>query len=165
MTVSEQLISIIIMILGGIFVGAVIDCTRTILHALSPKSFLRGISSGVELSVWALLGAGTFYILFLVKGGEWRLVDPLAQITGVFLYQSFLQPFFRFLGRVFIALFIKPIVFAFNLIITIIKTILILLFRIVMVVLKPFYKIYIILKKRVFLKTYAKIRANIFKKR
>lgn len=84
MTINEQVVSILIMIISGLFVGAIVDSTRYLLSTLSPGSFIRKIGYGVELVVWVLLGALTFYILFIVKGGEWRLVDPLSQILGIF---------------------------------------------------------------------------------
>ncbi|MBM7610104.1 hypothetical protein JOD29_003382 [Lysinibacillus composti] len=161
MTVSEQLVSIIIMIASGIVVGAVIDCIRSMLLLMSPKSLLRKITYGIELSVWALLGAITFYILFTVKGGEWRLVDPLAQISGIFLYEAVFQRFFRFLGRLFVILIINPIVFIINLILTIIKTTFKLLIRIILILLTPFIKLY----KRFLPKIHRKFRTSIFKKR
>src|SRR5690554_1352108 len=109
MTVNEQFLSIVIMTFSGVLVGAVVDATRIYISALSPKSFLRKFTVPLEILIWALLGAGTFYIIFLIKGGEWRLVDPLSQVLGIFLYESFFQPFFRFLGRMFIIIVINPI--------------------------------------------------------
>ncbi len=116
MTVSEQFVSILIMMASGILVGAVIDCTRIIIGALSPKSFLKRFTIGFELVIWALLGALTFYILYIIKGGEWRLIDPIAQISGILLYESLFQPIFRFLGKIVLFIVIKPILIFFKLI-------------------------------------------------
>lgn len=165
MTVNEQLVSILIMTLSGILIGAIIDGTRSFLSAISPNSFLRKIAYGVELLVWALLGAITFYILFLVKGGEWRLVDPLAQVLGIFLYESFFQPLFRFLGRVFIIIIIKPIFLLVKFVISIIKMIIRLIIRIITILMWPFYKIYTKIRNSIFHKIYLKLRNTVFKKR
>lgn len=164
MTINEQVVSILIMTMSGLFVGAVVDGTRYLLSALSPKFFLRKMGYGVELIVWGILGALTYYILFLVKGGEWRLVDPLAQILGIFLYESIFQPYFRFVGRVFVLLFIKPIYLIIKFIFSIISGIIRLFIRIFMFILMPFYKIYIKIKRNVLQKFFTKIRRSIFKK-
>lgn len=164
MTINEQVVSILIMTISGLFVGAVVDGTRFLLSALSPKFFLRKMGYGVELIVWAILGALTFYILFIIKDGEWRLVDPLAQILGIFLYESIFQPYFRFIGRVFVLLFIKPIFLIINFVISIITGIIRLLFRILIFLLKPFYKIYTKIEKSILRKLFTKIRRSVFKK-
>lgn len=164
MTINEQVVSILIMALSGLLVGAIVDCTRYSLGALSQKSILRRMGYGVELIVWALLGALTFYILFTIKGGEWRLVDPLAQILGIFLYESVFQPYFRFIGRVFIFLIIKPIIAIISLIKNIIIGTIKLALRIILIILLPFHKIYDKFLKKHFQKFYTKVRRTIFKK-
>ena len=111
---SVQLISTAVMFLAGIMVGAVIDHIRYIIAMLPKKSVIYKISFFIELAFWGLLGAITFYLLFRMKGGEWRVIDPLAQIAGIIAYDLFLQPIFRFIGRVFTALFIKPVLFLFK---------------------------------------------------
>lgn len=164
MTVNEQFLSIVIMTLSGIVIGAVIDATRIYISALSPKSLLRKFSLLLEIVVWALLGIATFSIIFYIKGGEWRLVDPLSQILGIFLYEAFFQPFFRFLGRIFIILIINPIITITHFVITIIRAIIALIIRIIIVLLRPFYKIFDILKK-LFHRKFTNIKRGIFKKR
>ncbi|MCM3389817.1 hypothetical protein M3649_16985 [Ureibacillus chungkukjangi] len=153
------------MALSGLIIGAIIDCTRFSLSALSQKSILKRMGYGVELIVWALLGALTFYILFTIKGGEWRLVDPLAQILGIFLYESVFQRYFRFIGRVFVLLIIKPIIAIIKLIKNIIFHTIRLVIRIILIILLPFRKIYNKFLKKHIQKFYAKIRRTFFKKR
>ena len=165
MTINEQVVSILIMVLSGLLVGAIVDCTRFSLSALSQKSILRRMGYGVELIVWALLGALTFYILFTIKGGEWRLVDPLAQILGIFLYESVFQPVFRFVGRVFIFLIIKPIIAFIKFIRFLIVGTIRLVIRIILILLLPFYKIYNKFIKKHLQKLYTKVRRSFFKKR
>ena len=165
MTINEQVVSILIMALSGLLVGAIVDCTRFLLGALSQKSILRRMGYGVELIVWALLGALTFYILFTIKGGEWRVVDPLAQILGIFLYETIFQPYFRFVGRVFIFLIIKPIIAIIKFIKFVIVGTIKLVIRIILILLLPFSMIYTKLLKKHRQKLYAKIRRTIFKKR
>ena len=165
MTVNEQVVSILIMVLSGLLVGATVDFIRFVISSLNQKSILRKMGYGVELFVWALLGALTFYILFTFKGGEWRLVDPLAQILGIFLYESLFQKYFRFVGRVLTLLLFKPIIFIVQLIFRIIKNIIRLLIRIILIILTPFNKIYKKLIEKKLKRAFTKIRSILFKKR
>ena len=165
MTINDQVVSILIMVLSGLLVGATIDFIRYFLSILSRKSILRKMGYGVELFVWALLGALTFYILFNVTGGQWRLVYPLAQISGIFLYEAIFQPVFRFVGRVFILLIIKPILFIFKLSLRVIVGFIKLVLRIILIVLKPFKIIYTKLFGKNIEYKLTKIRRNIFKNR
>lgn len=64
---SAQLVSIIVMFISGIAVGAVIDGTRTILGQVPSVNF-RKIALLVEWAVWLFLAISTFYLLFLIKG-------------------------------------------------------------------------------------------------
>lgn len=165
MTVSEQFVSLIIMAASGIAIGAIIDGTRSSISALSLKSYLRRFAFGFELIIWAILGIISFYIIFLVKGGEWRLVDPLTQIFGILLYESLLQPFFRFLGRLFIIFIIRPIVALYQLIRFVITMVFKLIVSIILIMLKPFYKLYTITIKQFIRKLDIKLRKFTFKKK
>lgn len=142
MTLSEQFVSIILMMASGVLVGAIVDCTRVLFSALSPKSLLRKFSNGFEIILWALLGALTFYILYLLKGGEWRLVDPIAQISGIFLYESLFQPVFRFIGRVIVTIIFMPIFLFFKLIFRLLNSIISLILFVFVIILTPFRKIF-----------------------
>jgi hypothetical protein len=159
MTVNEQFVSILIMMASGVLVAAVIDCIRVTLSALPPKSLLKKITFGLELVIWALLGALTFYILYIIKGGEWRLVDPIAQISGIFLYESLFQPVFRFLGRI-VVIIIRPIFLCIKLIFSIFGKIILLIMSILSFPFKPFRKIF----AKMYTKYYSKIGKSIFKK-
>ena len=107
MMMSAQLVSIIVMFISGIFVGAIIDGTRTVLQMV-PIAFIRRITVFLEWLIWLFLGVCTFYFLFLIKGGQWRVVDPLAQIAGIVTYEFIFQNFFRFTGRIMVNILIRP---------------------------------------------------------
>lgn len=138
---SAQLVSIIVMFISGIAVGAVIDCTRTIFYNIPFKS-VRYVKTFIEWFVWLALGVCTFYLLFLIKGGQWRVVDPLAQIAGIITYEFVLQRMFRFLGRVFVTLVIKPIYFVGHLIVRFIRTVLRWIVGFFVVLTRPIYKLF-----------------------
>ncbi len=152
MTISAQLMSAVVMVLSGIFVGCVIDCARTIIHALPKKLWLLKIKPVLEIMVWIFLGFCTFYFLYLIKGGQWRAVDPIFQLVGIASYEIFFARFFRFIGRVFIFICIKPIVLIVHFLFSIVR----LLFRFCMNTIKflltPFIKLYDVISRMHFKK-------------
>ena len=144
---SVQLISTAVMFLAGIMVGAVIDCIRYMISLLPKKSVVYKISFLIELICWLILGTITFYFLFMLKGGEWRVVDPLAQIAGIVSYDLFFQRIFRFIGRVFTALVIKPVLFIVTVLFLFVRNVIHLFVRILAILFRPFTKIYKTSKK------------------
>lgn len=145
---SEQLVSTFVMFLAGIMVGAVIDCIRHMTSSLPKKSIFYKLSPFIEIVFWAILGTITFYFLFLIKGGEWRAIDPIAQIAGIISYDLFFQPILRFIGRVFVNITIRPVLFVGRLVFLIIRKIIHIVIRIVKLLVRPFSKIYKTSKKR-----------------
>lgn len=141
MMMSAQLVSILVMFISGIAVGAVIDCTRTVLNEI-PSKIIRRFTYLVEWIVWIFLGICTFYFLFLVKGGQWRVVDPLAQIAGIFAYEFIFQKLARLIGRVFVNILIKPVFFMGHLIVRIIHNLIRILLKGIALLARPFYKFY-----------------------
>lgn len=146
---SAQLISIITMFMSGIVVGVVIDCTRTILHQ-GPLSILRKLTLFIEWFIWIFLAIATFYLLFLIKGGQWRFVDPLAQVAGIISYELFFQRIARFIGRVIVVLFIKPLYYIGHAFVAIIRKIMQFFVAFVLMLINPIIKIF----KKYFLKTF-----------
>ncbi|MEK5230264.1 spore cortex biosynthesis protein YabQ [Lysinibacillus sp. FSL K6-0232] len=142
MIVSEQFFHLIVMVLSGIAVGFIIDSVRLIVFSTPKRSSLRRWMMVFELITWILLGGLTYYLLFWLKDGAWRAYDPLAQIAGIFLYQSFFQNFLRFVARILVNITWKPLWFIIHLIITVIRQVLQLFIHIIMFVLRPFVKIY-----------------------
>ncbi len=145
---SVQLVSTFVMFLAGIMVGAVIDCVRHMTSSLPKKSIFYKLSPFIEIAFWAILGTITFYFLFLIKGGEWRAIDPIAQIAGIISYDLFFQPIIRFIGRVFVNITIRPVLFVGRLVFLIIRKIIHIVIRIVKLLVRPFSKIYKTSKKR-----------------
>ena len=144
---SVQLISTAVMFLAGVMVGAVIDCIRYIISMLPKKSVVYKISFFIELACWLVLGTITFYLLFRLKGGEWRVVDPLAQIAGIIAYDLFFQPVFRFIGRMFTVLIIKPVLFIVTFAFLIVRNIIRVFARILYFLCTPIIKLYKTSKK------------------
>ena len=144
---SVQLISTAVMFLAGIMVGAVIDCIRYIISMLPKKSVIYKISFLIELACWLIWGIITFYFLFTLKGGEWRVVDPLAQIAGIVAYDLFFQPIFRFIGRVFTVLIIKPVLFMVTFVFLVVRSVIRIFVRILNFLFTPITKLYKTSKK------------------
>ncbi|MGY4793479.1 spore cortex biosynthesis protein YabQ [Lysinibacillus sp. FSL K6-0057] len=142
MIVSEQFYQLIVMVLSGIAVGFIIDSIRLIVFSTPKRSSLRKWMMVVELIAWILLGGLTYYLLFWLKDGAWRAYDPLAQIAGIFLYQTFFQTFLRFVARILVNITWRPFWFIVRFIVTVIRQILQLFINIVMFVIRPFVKIY-----------------------
>lgn len=138
---SAQLVSILVMFMSGIAVGAVIDCTRTVLNEI-PSKIMGRFTYVVEWIIWIFLGICTFYFLFLVKGGQWRVVDPLAQIVGILAYEFMFQKIARFFGRVIVNIIFKPIFFILHLIVRVIFNLIRILLKGIAFLVRPIYKFY-----------------------
>ena len=149
MTISAQLVSAVVMFLSGIFVGCVIDCARTIIHLLPKKNWLQKVKPILEVTVWIFLGFCTFYFLYLIKGGQWRAVDPIFQLAGIVSYELIFARFFRFIGRVLIFIFIKPIVLIVQFLFSIVRFLFRFCLSILTLLLTPFIKLYdVFIRKR-----------------
>ena len=142
MIVSEQFVQLLVMVLSGIAVGFIIDSVRLIVYSTPKRSSLRRWMMVFELLTWILLGGLTYYLLFWLKDGAWRAYDPLAQIAGIFLYQTFFQTFLRFVAKILVNITWRPFWFIIKLIISIIRHILQILINVGAFILRPFVKIY-----------------------
>ncbi|MBD7946254.1 MULTISPECIES: spore cortex biosynthesis protein YabQ [Psychrobacillus] len=142
MTLSLQFYSLLLMIASGILVGAIIEGTRFITEHTPRRSFVFKYRVILEIIVWILMGLATFYILFNVRDGIWRIYDPLAQVFGILLYQLFFQPVFRLAGRIFLRLVVMPIWFIIRIILTILRKIMHLILFIIRFILMPFLILY-----------------------
>lgn len=145
---SVQLVSTFVMFLAGIMVGAVIDCIRHMTSSLPKKSIFYKLSPFIEIGFWIILGTVTFYFLFLIKGGEWRAIDPIAQIAGIIAYDLFFQRIMRFIGRIFVNIIIRPFLFVGHLVFLLIRKVIHIVVGIVRFIGRPFSKIYKTSKKR-----------------
>ena len=146
---SAQLVSIVVMFMSGIAVGAVIDAARIITIQI-PFKFMRNIALLVEWLVWFFLAISTFYLLFLIKGGQWRFVDPLAQILGIISYELFFQNIIRFIGRVIVNIFIKPLYYIGHIFVAVIRKIIKFLIALCILITNPIIKVF----KKYLLKTF-----------
>lgn len=152
MIVSEQFVQLLVMVLSGIAVGFIIDSVRLIVFSTPKRSSLRRWMMVFELLTWILLGGLTYYLLFWLKDGAWRAYDPLAQIAGIFLYQTFFQTFLRFAARVLGNITWRPLWFIIRLISAMIRQIFKFLISIGAFLLRPFVKIYSYLSNTFFKK-------------
>lgn len=132
---SAQLVSIFAMFISGIIIGIVIDFVRVMLNTLG----IHRIAYVIEWLVWIVLGICTFILLFFIKGGQWRAVDPMAQISGIFIYELLFQQIFRLMGRVLVNSIIKPIYFVGYVFFRVIEKIIIILAKIIKGIIYPFY--------------------------
>ena len=140
MMMSAQLISIFMMFISGVTVGAIIDFTRIIIWQI-PFKWVHQVAFVIEWIIWLFLGVCTFYLLFLIKGGQWRVVDPLAQIAGIIAYEFIFQKIIRFIGRIIFNIVFKPLYYVVHLVIRSIQTIIKWLFAGIALLLRPFTKL------------------------
>jgi hypothetical protein len=142
MSLSVQFLSLLAMIGTGIGAGVLMDLIGTGVDATGQKSIIRKYAVPLEVVGWIVIGCASFYVLFVVRDGAWRMYDPVAQICGMLLYASIFHRPFRFLGRILNMLIIKPIWFIIRLVAKIIYQLYKLIARIVRLLLTPFIYLY-----------------------
>ncbi len=142
MSLSVQFLSLLAMIGTGVVAGAFMDMIGTGTAHAGKRSFIRRRAAWFDIIGWLLVGCGTFYILFLVRDGAWRIYDPFAQISGMLLYASFFYKPFRLFGRILFALLIKPIWFMAHLIVSIVRQVIRLIVKVVVFLFMPFVKLF-----------------------
>ena len=135
MIISAQTISILVMFGSGVAIGAVVDSFR--LYWLKRRQTkLYKFHRVFEVLLFSFLGVVTFILLFIVKGGAWRFVDPLAQVLGIYMYSVAFKPIFRFVGAVFHFLFVRPIIWLSKLLFAILRLPVILIIGIIKMIIK-----------------------------
>ncbi len=111
MSLSVQFLSLLAMIGTGIVAAAFIDMIGTGNAHAGRKSIIWRRAAWLEFIGWIIVGCWTFYVLFLVRDGAWRIYDPFAQLSGMLLYVSFFYKPSRFIGRLLLFVFVKPLWF------------------------------------------------------
>ena len=139
MIVSDQTVSIVVMFLSGLFIGATIDAFR-FFWFYRKTTRLYKYHRFFEIFLWIGFGIATFYLLFLIKGGVWRFIDPIAQFFGILAYEKIMKRPFRIIGRVLNFIIIRPIKLVCLLIISTIRFILKIIINFVLFLLKPLIK-------------------------
>ncbi len=136
------------MIGTGIVTAAFIDMIGIGTTSTGKKSFVRKYSAVFEVFGWLIAGCWTFWVLYVIRDGAWRIYDPFAQLSGILLYISLFHKPIRLVGRIILVLLLKPIWFILHLIISaflhifsfIVKGILLLSTIIVRIFSSPFRK-------------------------
>ena len=150
MTLSVQFLSLLVMIGTGVAAGAFIDMIGTGTAHAGKKSIIRRRAAVLEVIGWILIGCGTFYILFLVRDGAWRIYDPVAQVSGMLLYATFFYRPLRFLGRVLLTLVVKPVWFIIHLLVSLIRQIIRFVSKLVALPLRLIVKLFRIISGKLF---------------
>ncbi|AXI00737.1 hypothetical protein DV702_14030 [Sporosarcina sp. PTS2304] len=142
MSLSVQFFSLLAMIGTGIFAGVIMDIFGTVVAACDKRSVIRRRAFWFELGVWILLGISAFWILILVRGGAWRMYDPVAQISGMLLYVAIFHYPFRMIGRVVLIVVIRPIWYIILLVLLVIRRMIRVIVYILSLILAPFVLFY-----------------------
>lgn len=111
MSLSVQFFSLLAMIGTGIVAAALIDMIGTGIAHAGKRSFIRRHGVLLEVLGWIFVGFWAFTILYRVRDGAWKIYDPFAQLSGLYLYISVFHRPLRVLGRVILVLLLKPIWF------------------------------------------------------
>jgi hypothetical protein len=141
MTISYQFLSLLAMIASGVATGFFVESFRDSCQALRPRAFLRRYQGFFEVILWLGLGIASFYLLFHLRDGSWRIYDPCAQIVGIILYELWFRKPLLVLRRVIMRLIVQPIWWIILLLVAIIRTIVRVLIKILMVILWPLFKL------------------------
>lgn len=141
MTISYQFLSLLAMIISGVATGFLVESFRDGCQALRPRAFLRRYQGFFEILLWFTLGIASFYFLFYLKDGSWRIYDPIAQIVGIICYELWFRTPLLIGRRVFMKLIVQPIWWILHFLVTIIRQVVRILLKIVKGLLWPFLKI------------------------
>lgn len=142
MSLSVQFLSLLAMIGTGIAAAAFIDMIGTGTASAGKTSFIRRHSTVFEVIGWTIAGCWTFLILYIVRDGGWRIYDPFAQVSGILLYASVFHKPIRFVGRIILILFVKPLWFIITTFFSMIWKLLHFFLKIVFLLFTPFVKLF-----------------------
>lgn len=142
MSLSVQFLSLLAMIGTGIAAAAFIDMIGTGTASAGKTSFIRRHSTVFEVIGWTIAGCWTFLILYIVRDGGWRIYDPFAQVSGILLYASVFHKPIRFVGRIILILFVKPLWFIISTFFSMIWKLLHFFLKIVFLLFTPFVKLF-----------------------
>lgn len=142
MSLSVQFLSLLAMVGTGVVSAGFIDMIGTGTAYAGKGSFVRKRSAWFEIIGWIIAGCGTFYVLYIVRDGAWRIYDPFAQLSGIMLYVSYFHRPFRFLGRIILTLLVKPLWFTMRSIVMIVGKIIQVIVKVVVFLFAPFVSMF-----------------------
>ncbi|WP_226038362.1 spore cortex biosynthesis protein YabQ [Aquibacillus saliphilus] len=92
MTLSTQFLTIIAMIIGGIYLGASVDTFRRFEFYWKRRKIFPYV---IEICFWLLQTLILFYLLYLVNQGNLRFYILLALLCGYAAYKSLFESLYR----------------------------------------------------------------------
>jgi len=119
MTLTTQFQTMIVMIIGGIYLGVALETFRRFEYYWKKNITFNYL---MEISFWLLQTLILFYLLFVVNNGEVRFYIFLAVLCGFAAYQSLIASYYRRLLERVITSFISLYHFVYQVIDTIIIT-------------------------------------------
>lgn len=142
MTISYQFLSLLAMIASGVATGFLVESFRDSCQALRPRAILRRYQGFFEILLWLSLGITSFYLLFHLRDGSWRIYDPCAQVAGIMIYELWLRRPLLAGRHVFMRLVVYPIWWIIKLFWTILRRIFRILKNMIMLIIWPFIILY-----------------------
>src|SRR5699024_11929463 len=85
MSLDVQFMTMLVMIVGGIYLGLAKDTLRRFAPLWDSGVFLK---YGIEISFWFMQTVILYYVLLLVNAGELRLILFVALLLGFSMYQA-----------------------------------------------------------------------------
>lgn len=137
MTISYQFLSLLAMMLSGVATGFLVESFRDSCQALRPGAIIRRYQRFFEIILWIGLGVASFYLLFQLRDGTWRIYDPCAQIVGIICYELWFRTPMLLVRRIFMKLIAQPIWWVIHLIVTVIRNIIRVFVKLFMIILWP----------------------------
>ncbi len=129
------------MIASGVATGFLVESFRDSCQTFRPGALLRRYQGFFEILLWLVLGIASFYLLFYLRDGSWRIYDPAAQIVGIISYELWFRKPMLIGRRVFVRLVIQPIWWILQLITKIIHRIVRIFINLLTLIFWPFIKL------------------------
>lgn len=92
MTLYVQFMTMIVMVIGGFYLGMALDTFRRFSWHWGHKPFLK---YALEICFWLIQSLVLFYVLFRVNAGELRLYVFLSCLLGFAAYKALAAPVYK----------------------------------------------------------------------
>ncbi|AYC30689.1 spore cortex biosynthesis protein YabQ [Paenisporosarcina cavernae] len=139
---THEFLQLVTLTFSGIVIGAVIDWLQDVLALLRPTKKNRWIKAGIIVFAWAIFGVATFFLLWRLTFGEWRIYDPVAQFIGMMMYGYWFRDAVLIIRKILYLLVFRPIYFILHSLVYVIRQVVRAIFYIFWVFIWPIRSIW-----------------------
>lgn len=118
------------MLFSGIVFSAVAHWIYDVLKLIRFPKKIRFLQFVIMSVLCIIAGLATFWLVWVLKDGNWRIYDPISQVGGMAIYGYYLQKPFLFFRKVLTVLLFRPIYLVLRTMVYIIRRILFFIYRI-----------------------------------